>query len=497
MRSVQSARRLAAILLPLFGAMAAGPAGAAPRGAPAQAAPQPQQQPAAQPAGGFVDGIAAVVDKDVITLRELRMRTGQIREELARQNIEPPEDAILQRQVLQRLITERVEDREAARLNVRVTDEQVEQTIQSIAQRNNVPVEQMRKQIEQRTTWDEYRRVLRRDMMHDRMRQRVIDHTIVITDGEVNAFLKEQQAQRGISSLAGQRPAAHAGQPEVLVLAQILVRVPEGSSPDQVASLRRKAEELLKRARGGADFAALAAAASDGPEALEGGMMGARPVDGWPDLFLKAVGSASAGQVSDIVQSGNGFHILKVVDRQGPQAQQRAAAGHPGAQQPPAQQGPMHVTQTHARHILIKTSAVMSDDQARQRLEQLRQRILQGGENFGDLARRFSADSTASKGGDLGWLNPGETVPAFETAMDALKEGEVSAPIQSPFGWHLIQVESRRVQDMADEYQRMQARQTLFERRAQPAFETWLEQLRDQAYVDNRLEKREQLERAL
>ena len=487
MRSVQSACRLAAVLLPLCGALTAWPVGAQPTAG--------QEKAQAQPSGGFVDGIAAVVDKDVITLRELRLRADQVREGLTHQKIQVPEDSILQNQVLQRLIMERVEDHEAAQQNIHVTDEQVDQAVQTIAERNHVSVEQMRKQIEENTSWDEYRRVLRRDIMHDQLRQRVIDHTIVITDGEVDAFLKEQDAQRSGTGLVGHSAAA-AG-PEMLSLAQILVRVPEGSSSEEVARLRHKAENILARLRGGADFASLAAEASDGPEALEGGMMGARPADGWPDLFLQAVGSAPAGQISDIIQSGNGFHILKVVNRQSPQqaSQPAAGSGADGSQQAP--KGPVNVTQTHARHILIKTSAVVSDEQARQRLEQLRERVVQGGEDFADLARRFSADSTAPQGGDLGWVNPGDTVPAFEQAMNNLGEGEISQPIQSPFGWHLIKVEERRVKDMADEYRRLQARQTLFERRAQPAFENWLEQLRDRAYVDNRLEKRAKLEQSL
>jgi len=478
MRSFTSVCHLLAFLPLILGALAGWPALAA-----------------SSAGGDFVDGIAAVVDKDVITLRELRLRTDQVRAELLRQQIQPPEDAVLQRQVLQRVIQERVEDHEAARLNIRIGGEQVEQAIQSIARRNNISVEQMRRQVEANTTWDEYRRVLRRDILHDQMRQRVIDHTIVITDHEVQAFLKEQEAQRGIGTAAGRVSAATGGRPAILALAQILVRVPEGSSPDQVAALRRKAGDLLTRARRGEDFAALAAASSDGPEALEGGMMGARPLDGWPDLFLSAVSAIATGQVADVIQSGNGFHILKVIDRQ--DASSASAAADLGANSAAAPQGPMPVTQTHARHILIKTSAVMSDDQARQRLTQLRQRVVQGGEDFADLARRFSADASAPQGGDLGWLNPGETVPAFEAVMNGLAQGEVSEPVQSPFGWHLIKVETRRVQDMADEFQRMQVRQTLFERRAQPAFENWLEQLRDQAYIDNRLEKREQLEQLL
>jgi len=429
--------------------------------------------------GQLIDGIAAIVDKDVITLRELRQRSAQIRAELLRQNINPPAEAILHRQVLQRLIAERVEDHEAARMNVRISDEQLDLAIDTIATRNNLSPAQLRQQVEANTSWDEYRRTLRRDLLHDRMRQLAVDHTLIISDAEVDAFLKEQQAQRASSATQATT------EPERLTLAQILVRVPEGASPEQVASLRAKAETLWASARTNTDFAALAAANSDGAEALEGGVLGARPIEGWPELFTEAIGTQGAGYISDIIQSGNGFHILKVIDRTHADTNATAVA-----------QAPVPVTQTQARHILIKTSTVVSDEQARQRLEQLRQRIL-AGESFADLARRFSADATAPQGGDLGWINPGDTVPAFAQAMDALAEGDISPPVRSPFGWHLIQVQARRVQDMAGELLRMQARQTLFERRAQPAFENWLEQLRDQAYIDNRLEKRQQLEQSL
>ncbi|MGB6102261.1 MAG: peptidylprolyl isomerase, partial [Pusillimonas sp.] len=237
-------------------------------------------------------------------------------------------------------------------------------------------------------------------------------------------------------------------------------------------------------------FGGVAASSSDGPQALDGGELGVRPVDGWPDLFVRATQNLQAGQVSDIVQSGNGFHILKVLTRGQPQPQSQGAgpAAPPAmAQQAPAQQGPMMVTQTHARHILIKTTQVMSDEQAQTRLAQVRQRLVNG-ESFEDLAKRYSEDASAPQGGDLGWLTPGETVPAFEQAMDALEPNQISQPIQSQFGWHLIQVLERRTKNMENEFRRMQARQLLFQRRVEPAFEDWLSQLRGQAYIDNRLD---------
>lgn len=523
MRRLHSLRRLSgsALLLALCAGLPAAHAAeqtgrAASNGA--KAAPQ-----AAAPAAKgeqFVDGIAAVVDKDVITLRELREASLRISGELKSRGIQVPDDQTLQHQVLQRLIMERVQRHEADRLGIRVDDAQVDQAIQTIAGRNKISVAQLRGEIEKSgTTWDAYRKSLRDEIRTDRLRQRAVDSTIVISDTEVDAFLKDQRRNPAFGAAPQAQPqpqaqpepapeqAAAPSGPMLYALAQILVRVPEGSSSEQLAALRKKAEGILARAKRGDDFASLAAASSDGPEALQGGVMGVRPLDGWPDLFVKAISNLQKGEVTNLIQSGNGFHIIKVMDRgtaqpapgrtarapapaQAPQSQQPAAR----PQAPAAPQGPTEVMQTRARHILIKTSTVMSDETARQRLEQVRQRLVAGDAKFEDMARQYSQDSTAPQGGELGWLNPGETVPPFEAAMNALKPGEISPPIQSPFGWHLIQVEERRQHDVTDELARMKARQILFERRAQPAFEDWLDQLRAQAYVDNRLEKQQKIQ---
>jgi len=525
MRRLHSLRRLSgnALLLALCaGLPAAHAAEQTARGAnSAKAAPAAQNKEAPAPKGEqFVDGIAAIVDKDVITLRELRDASQRIAGELQSRGIQVPDAQTLQHQVLQRLIMERVQRHEADRLGIRVDDAQIDTAIQAIAARNKITVAQLRQELEKSgTSWDGYRKSLRDEIRSDRLRQRAVDSTIVISDAEVDAFLKDQrrnpafaaappqaapQAQPQPQPQAAPEQAAAAG-PMLYALAQILVRVPEGSSPDQLALLRKKAEGLLAQAKRGDDFASLAAASSDGPEALQGGVMGVRPLDGWPDLFVKAVSNLQKGQVSQLIQSGNGFHIIKVVDRgtaqPAPSRTARApapqAAPQPAPQpaaSPQAPQGPTQVVQTRARHILIKTSTVMSDDLARQRLEQVRLRLVNGSAKFEEMARQYSQDATAPQGGELGWLNPGETVPTFEAAMNALQPGEISQPVQTPFGWHLIEVEERRDHDATDDLARMRARQTLFERRAQPAFEDWLEQLRAQAYVDNRLEKQQKIQ---
>ncbi|CAB3908915.1 peptidylprolyl isomerase [Achromobacter mucicolens] len=525
MRRLHSLRRLSgnALLLALCaGLPAAHAAEQTSRGAnSAKAAPAAQKQDAPAPKGEqFVDGIAAIVDKDVITLRELRDASQRIAGELKSRGIQVPDDQTLQHQVLQRLIMERVQRHEADRLGIRVDDKQIDTAIQAIASRNKITVQQLRQELEKSgTTWENYRKSLRDEIRSDRLRQRAVDSTIVISDAEVDAFLKDQrrnpafgaapaqaaQAQPQVQPQPAPEQAAAPAGPMLYALAQILVRVPEGSSPDQLALLRKKAEGLLARAKRGDDFASLAAASSDGPEALQGGVMGVRPLDGWPDLFVKAISNLQKGQVSQLIQSGNGFHIIKVMDRGTAQPAPGRTARAPAPQAAPqpapqpaareqAPQGPTQVVQTRARHILIKTSTVMSDDLARQRLEQVRQRLVNGAATFEEMARQYSQDASAPQGGELGWLNPGETVPPFEAAMNALQPGEISQPVQSPFGWHLIQVEERREHDATDDLARMRARQTLFERRAQPAFEDWLEQLRAQAYVDNRFEKQQKIQ---
>jgi peptidyl-prolyl cis-trans isomerase SurA len=399
----------------------------------------------------------------------------------------------------------------------------VKQAIDVITSRNKLTSDQMRKQIEASgVSWDEYRGMIRREIMLERLRQKVIDSTIIISDAEVDANLREQKARQegglasglsrpgtgqppaGSPAQAAPQPPSAAGQPAVLGLAQILVRVPEGSSPDQVKALRDRAQALLARIKAGESFEALATSSSDGSEANRGGDMGARPVDAWPDLFVTAVANVKDGGVSNVIQSGNGFHILKVLGRAGgaSAASARAAVAPapppqqpqpgPGRGQPPAApQGPMNVQQTHAHHILIKTSEIVPDDIARQKLTLIHDRLVKGGESFEDLAKRFSNDASAPQGGDLGWLNPGETVPPFEQAMNALKIGEISQPVKTQFGWHIIRVDDRRTQDIAEQFQRNQARQKLFQQRAESSFEAWLQQVRNQSYIDNRLEKRQ------
>ena len=496
MRGLHQKRLLVSLLAPILGmAMSSGMAQAAEATVDA-AQPTLTTAPSTQ----FVDGIAAVVNKRVITLRQLEGETRTAEQQLQKQKIPVPDRSILQKQVLQRMIAEELERQEAERLGITVTDAQVEQAVQTIARRNNITPQRLRQEIEKSgVPWELYLKGLHQEVRLDMLRQRAVDSTIMISDADVDAFLKNEGQQlfgRQGGATPGQQPAQTAPTPSgaqqsaaaALGLAQILVAIPDGASSATVQELRRKAESLLAQLRSGADFAGVAAASSDDPQALRGGDMGVRPVAGWPDLFIQQTQNLKPGEITDVFQSGNGFHILKVLTRgQAPQPA-TGGAGQVARPGPAAQaQGPMIVTQTRARHILIKTSKIATDEQAKSRLEQLRQRLVHG-ESFEDLAKRYSEDVSAPQGGDLGWLTPGETVPAFEQVMNTLQPGQISEPVRSQFGWHLIRVEERRDKNMEDEFKRMQARQVLFQRRVEPAFEDWLNRLRGEAYIDNRLD---------
>ncbi|MER1939296.1 peptidylprolyl isomerase [Castellaniella sp. FW104-16D08] len=472
------------------------------------------------PAQQFVDGIAAIVNKQVITLSQLADKQVQVRQQMKAQNIPVPQEDVFKRQVLQQMINAALQDQEAARVGVQVSDAQVQRALQSIAQRNGITVDQLKSEIVRSgMDWDQYQSEIRTQIQDDRLRQRFVEDRISVSDSDIDAFLQTHQdlavpvpltagqqqqiqqqheaqirQQQEQQAAAAQRAAMANAGPELFEVAQILIEVPDYASNEVVAQKRKEAEAILRKLKSGADFAGLAAASSNGPQALEGGKMGIRPLKDWPDLFARTIKDIPPGGVSGVVQSGRGFHILKVLRRGYAQrpVPKKAPAQQPApvpAPQPPVHTGagPMMVTQTHARHILIKTDKVTSDEKARAILEGLRTRI-EHGESFAELAKRYSQDASAPKGGDLGWLNPGETVPAFELAMGHLQKGEVSEPVKTPFGWHLIQVEDRRSKNMETEFRRIQARRELVQRRIGPAYEDWLDQLRSQAYIDNRLD---------
>jgi peptidyl-prolyl cis-trans isomerase SurA len=412
---------------------------------------------AAEPRAIAVDRILAVVNDEVITSLELRQRVEQAIRQLERQGTQLPPREVLERQLLERLVLERAQLQLARETGLRVDDATLERAIARIAENNRLSAAELRNALERDgIPWERFRTEISTEILLTRLREREVDSRVVVTDAEIDNFLANN-------------PEALSG--EEFLVAHILLRAPEGAGPEQLNALVARAEEVAAKVRAGEDFGRLAASYSDAPDAMSGGELGWRGRDRLPALFGDAVGSLQPGGVSPILRSSAGLHILKLIDRRG------GAAG-----------SPLALEQTRARHILLRTSEILSDSEAESRLLALRERIVQGGADFADLARANSADLSSAKGGDLGWISPGDTVPEFERAMAALAPGEVSPPVRSPFGWHLIQVQERRMQDVSDERRRTQARNALRERKANEAFEDWLRQLRDRTYVEYRLE---------
>jgi len=407
----------------------------------------------------LVDRIVAIVNKEVITLSELSDAVAAAERELRRRGTAPPGRAVLERQMLERLILDKAQAQMARDTGIRVDELQLDRAVQRIAEGNNMTLAEFRVALERDSVpFDDFRQDVRNQIMLTRLREREVDDKIQVSDSEIDLFLEAMKA-------------APAERTEYN-LAHILVRVPEQASPEQVEAARRRIERAAAEARGGGDFAQIAATYSNAPEALQGGGLGWRAHDRLPELFANALESMKPGDLSPVLRSPAGFHLLKVLDRR--------VAGISDAPIP----------QTRLRHILIRTSETVSEGEARRRLAELRRRIIAKEADFGEMARVHSDDSSAARGGELDWVYPGDTVPDFERAYQQLQIGEISEPVRSPFGMHLIQVLERRSADMSAERRRLQARQALRERKADEAYHEWLRQLRDSAYVELRLEER-------
>ena len=399
-----------------------------------------------------LDHIVAIVNDEIITRQELAKRYQEVVQNLSRQNTPLPPREVLEKQLLERMITELALQQHARTTGVRVDPAQVERALQRIAAQNKIDMAGLADALEKTgQSMDSMRITIRNELLIARARERDVDNRISVSDAEIEGYL-QTQVQQGVETEYN--------------FAHILVTVPENASPELIQARRARAEDILAQLARGADFAQLSASHSDAPNAMQGGAFGWRASGKLPTLFAEALKPLQPGQVSPLLKSSNGFHILKLNDKRGLDAT-------------------LSVTQTHARHILIKTNELTSESDARNRLLQLKERV-DNGVKFDELARLHSEDASASKGGDLGWINPGDTVPDFEKAMNALQPGEVSAPIQSPFGLHLIQVLERREQDVTQERQKLMARQAIRERKAEEAFQDWVRQIRDSAYVELR-----------
>jgi len=404
----------------------------------------------------FIDRIVVVVNNDIITAYELETRVELTKSQLESQKIQLPPRDILEKQLLERMINERVQLQFAAETGIRVDDIALDRAIERIAQGNRMQVDQLRQALEKDgVSFAKFREDIRNEITLARIKEREADNKVVVTENELDSFLATQ-AQRGSDT--------------EFYLAHILIQVPEQANPEQIQERKLRAEQAQAELQKGVDFGQVSARFSDAPNALQGGELGWRPSSRLPQLFNEALNAMQPGEVSPLIRSPNGFHLLKLLDKRG-----RDVA--------------LVVTQTHARHILIKTSEVVSETDAKRRLIELKER-LDNGAPFADIARLHSEDGSGAKGGDLGWLSPGDTVPEFERAMNALAPNVVSESIRSQFGWHLIEVLERRKEDVTQEKQKLRARLEIRERKAEEAYQEFVRQLRDRAYVEYKQEDR-------
>ena len=400
-----------------------------------------------------LDRIVAVVNNEVILDSELVEMEQTVRQQLRQRDAAIPSSEILRRQVLERLIMQRLQIQRAEMAGIRVADDALNAAIRQIAENNNLTIRQFRDALESDGyDFTEFRETIREEMVINRLRKSEVEDSIVVSEREVDNFLATQHLQ-GDSEQAFR-------------LLHILVGIPDAPTPEQVQAAEEKLAEIQDLLEQGADFAEVAAGYSDGQNALEGGELGWRKQAELPTLFASAVPNLAVGEVSDVIRSGSGFHLVKL-------AEKRSEETH-------------LVKQTKASHILIKTNELITDDAAESRLNQLRERILNG-EDFAELARAHSEDTgSAIEGGSLGWASPGVMVPEFEEVMNSLAEGEMSEVFKSRFGWHLIKVEERREQNMADEFNRNKAREQLKQRKIEEDLESWLRAMRDEAYIEYR-----------
>ena len=405
-----------------------------------------------------LDAIVAVVNDDVIVQSELDTQIDLLIPELQARGAAIPDPAVLEEQVLDQLILERLQMQRAQNLGIEIDEATLNEALTNIAARNAMSLMELREALEaNQISFDDFREDTRRQIITSRLQQEEVVKEVQVSEQEVDRFVETER-----DSLITRSEVR---------LNHILIALPEDASSAQVEQARDEAQALARRVRQGEDFASLARAKSDGGRAQEGGDLGWFPIGEVPSLAAQPAQTLGRDELTDPIRSPSGFHLIQVSDIKG--------------------DTPKPITQTHARHILIRTSEVVSNEDAKRRLEQLRLRIV-GGDDFATLARSHSDDTgSALNGGDLGWVSPGDTVPAFEREMDALSPGEISQPFESPFGWHIIQVTERRDQDTADELLRLRAKEALRLRKAEEAKELWLQRLRDEAYLEVRLDDRD------
>jgi peptidyl-prolyl cis-trans isomerase SurA len=415
---------------------------------------QPLNKPAT-PAVSQADFIVAVVNSEPITSSEVQAQVKPILQQFAQQGRAAPPLAELQRQVLERLIMERAQLQLAASSGLRVDEVAIDQAEQNVARQNQIDVPELRRRVlADGLAMPQFRQRLRNQLLLMRLREREVESRVRVTDLEVEQYLREQSA------------VDPATQP--VHLAQILVAVPETATAVQIAALENRAQRALARARAGESFSALVAELSDAPDRANGGQMGLRTPDRYPTIFIEATQNLASGDISNLVRSGAGFHILKVIEKRN--------SGLPN----------MTVTQSRARHILLRPNANLTEKAAMEKLAEYKRRIVAGQADFAALARDNSQDSSAAQGGDLGWASPGMFVPEFEEVMSRLAPGQISEPLISRFGVHLIQLNERRQATLSQREQMETVRAMLREKKIDEAYTIWAQDLRDRTYVELR-----------
>ena len=415
--------------------------------APAQTAP-----------GAELDRIVAVVNDDVIASSELDAQLDRVRDRLRQSGTAPPPDRTLRRQVLERMVINRLQLQLARDSGISVDDERLNRTLLRIAEQNNLALREFRDTLE-RDGYDfaEFREEIREEIMVSDVRRRRVESQVHISQRDVDDYLSTMESQ-------GAEVDRHRYR-----MQHILISVPDGASAEEITEARARTERLLGEIRAGTDFASVAVTHSDGQQALEGGDLGWRQASDLPTMFGDALLRLEVGEVTEPIRSASGFHLVKLVDRRDTERQM--------------------VRQTRARHVLIALDELTDEAAARRQLSALRERIVNG-EDFGEIARIHSDDSgSAPKGGDLGWVDPGNTVPVFERMMDSLDPGGLSRPFRSQFGWHIVQVLERRERDDTEAARRAEARRALRARKIEENMRTWVRRVRDEAYVEYRLDE--------
>lgn len=428
-----------------------------PAGAQALRPSSQLQRPAAAatPATSTVDYIVALVNSEPVTNFDVRQRLLRVEQQLASQGQSlPPREALLP-QVLEQLVVERAQLQQAAELGMRVDEATLLQAEQSIAAQNQLDVEAFRRRVvSEGMDLNRLRSELRNQVLLQRLREREVESRVRVSEADIDSFIRERKSA--------------SPETQEVNLGHVLIQVPEGANPARVSELQARAQGVANRLRAGADVAMQAREFSESPEAASGGQMGLRSVGRLPELFVEATRSLPIGGIAGPLRSAAGFHVLKVIERR-----QLGASD-------------LSVTQSRARHILLRPGPQLSQADATARLTEYRQQIAGGQANFEALARQHSQDGSAREGGDLGWVNPGQFVPEFEQVMNTLRPGEMSQPLVSRFGVHLIRLEERRQAALSDREQRELARDMLREQKSEDALKAWSEDVRGRAFVEQR-----------